>query len=445
MRHSLHASLCTERQQPSPSVFERHLPVSPFTTTTTSLRSGFSRTISTIRHYPNVDLSIHITSQPPTKTASTIRANTEVAHSFEHLQRAFISVRRADDSPSIVYFTPMADVTAHTPPLPNPGAQQGNHPEQPARGNQNGRGNHRNRRKQAQSIPQADGTVSDSVTNPVASPGAKRQSKQRQSVTTGVPAAAQQGAMGKANGAKARPVSLGGPMLPMTPAKEQAYAGPTFHASPAPSSLPVPKFFSRSVPNVAAPLQARMEGEKTPEKEQSSPEADIVSPAAPRDVPREAVHSPLDMFFKADKEEKQRIYSNGNMLSPEMAARRPAPATEPRNPFQQTRKSIFLHELDGNDGGMPSPKTVPSGERPPPLERAHSSPSARADVSWRRPATRRSYEVSQRLAVQQHERLSITESDTTSNPTARAFGCPRLPHAFSIESTHFQPGTTGIF
>ena len=34
-----------------------------------------------------------------------------------------------------------------------------------------------------------------------------------------------------------------------TPAKAQgAYAGPTFHASPAPSALPIPKFLSKSVP-----------------------------------------------------------------------------------------------------------------------------------------------------------------------------------------------------
>jgi hypothetical protein len=43
-------------------------------------------------------------------------------------------------------------------------------------------------------------------------------------------------------GAPSNPISA-------TPARNQgAYAGPTFHASPAPSALPIPKFLSRSVP-----------------------------------------------------------------------------------------------------------------------------------------------------------------------------------------------------
>ena len=174
---------------------------------------------------------------------------------------------------------------------------------------------------------------------------------------------------------KARPVSLGGQMLVGTPVKEQAYAGPTFQASPAPSSLPLPKFYSRSVPNAQIPasLQARMAGEKTPEKAGSSPETDTVEPAVPS---RESQMSPLDMFFQADKAEKERTRSTGGMLSPEMAAARPrVPATEPRNFFPRSGKSVFLQELDGNDSdAMPSPKSMPPKSRPPFNERAHSSP-----------------------------------------------------------------------
>ncbi|KAK0997547.1 hypothetical protein LTS01_006057 [Friedmanniomyces endolithicus] len=264
----------------------------------------------------------------------------------------------------------MADITTNAPPVPTSAVEGGKRPSgprEPARDPQNKRMGRQNQSRQAQQTTQTDGTVSDSVTNPVASPNAKRQLKQRQSVASGAQAWPQQGDMGRGNGARARPVSLGGPMLPMTPAKEQAYAGPTFHASPAPSSLPVPKFFSKSVPNVAGPLQDRMEGEKTPEKQASSPEADVVSPAMPREVQQ----SPLDMLFKAHKEEKQRSFSN------EMAARRPMPSTEPRNLFQRCGKNVFLHKLDGNNEEMPSPKTVPGNERPAPVERAHSSPSVR--------------------------------------------------------------------
>ncbi|KAK5166221.1 uncharacterized protein LTR77_008482 [Saxophila tyrrhenica] len=234
----------------------------------------------------------------------------------------------------------------------------------------------KHKKNHSQSLPQIDGTVSDSVTNPMASPQPKKNNnnnKQRhQSVATGAPPI-ENGNVGKGNGAKARPVSMGSGILPATPAKEQAYAGPTFQASPAPSSLPVPKFFSRSVPNVAAQQQslgARMAGEKTPEAERSSPEAEVVAPAPPRD----AQLSPLDLFFKADKAEREQSRS-ASLRSPEMAARRAPPATEPRNAFQQSGKSVFLREMDG-DLDMPSPKTVPRNDRPVPPQRSSSSGNA---------------------------------------------------------------------
>ncbi|KAH0609810.1 uncharacterized protein H6S33_012356 [Morchella sextelata] len=48
-----------------------------------------------------------------------------------------------------------------------------------------------------------------------------------------------------------------------TPPSMKAYAGPTFHHSPAPSALPMPKFFSKSVPGTPAgtSLQAMMESD----------------------------------------------------------------------------------------------------------------------------------------------------------------------------------------
>ncbi|EMC96889.1 hypothetical protein BAUCODRAFT_431212 [Baudoinia panamericana UAMH 10762] len=230
----------------------------------------------------------------------------------------------------------------------------------------------RTRKPKPSSHQPSDGTVSDSVTNPLTSAGAKKPAQQGQSVANPT-APKPNGYMGRANGQKTRPVSLGGPLLPATPAKEQAYAGPTFHASPAASALPIPKFFSRSVPGDANPFAARMAGEEKTPEQQSSPEPDVVEPEALR----ETQQSPLDLFFKADKEERSR--SSSGMLSPEMAQRKPAPATEPRNPFQQHQsgKSVFLQELDGNNEPMPSPRTVPNGARPDTLERAHSSPGLR--------------------------------------------------------------------
>lgn len=112
----------------------------------------------------------------------------------------------------------------------------------------------------------------------------------------------------------------------------QAYAGPTFHASPAPSSLPIPKFFqkslSKSVPetNKANGLAAMMDSEVS--EEAPSPESSESSPGldkAERLQQKERDESPLDIFFRADREEKARarlanITNHGHCNTPEAEA-----------------------------------------------------------------------------------------------------------------------------
>ncbi|KAH0559793.1 hypothetical protein GP486_003696 [Trichoglossum hirsutum] len=103
---------------------------------------------------------------------------------------------------------------------------------------------------------------------------------------------------------------LAGPArnTPLTPGKSSntpsktAYAGPTFHASPAPSALPLPNFFSRSLPPSGSSLQAMLEEDGSDDSDTSSSQD---SPPAPveRQIREE---SPLDIFFRADKEEKAR-------------------------------------------------------------------------------------------------------------------------------------------
>jgi hypothetical protein len=250
----------------------------------------------------------------------------------------------------------MADAASPSPQV----AQQAQKTEQK-------RPTNKNRKNKSQAVTAPDGTVSDSVAAGAASPRSKKQHKPRQSIPNGVPPY-QNGQISKGVSAKTRPVSVVGSVLPGTPAKEQAYAGPTFHASPAPSALPMPKFFSRSMPKDGSPLQARLDGERTPEKEAVSPEATGTSPV----VPREAAHSPLDMLFKADKAEREKR----GLLSPEQAVRQPVSATNASSVFHPSGKSIFLQELDGAED-MPSPRTHLRNGRPSPVERAHSSPGKR--------------------------------------------------------------------
>lgn len=76
------------------------------------------------------------------------------------------------------------------------------------------------------------------------------------------------------------------------------YAGPTFHASPAPSALPMPSFFSKSMPEPDLPPTAESENE-SPEGE---PDLDT-TPSKPktRAQPSSQVEqsTPLDFLFKA--------------------------------------------------------------------------------------------------------------------------------------------------
>lgn len=147
-----------------------------------------------------------------------------------------------------------------------------------------------------------------------------------------------------------------------TPVKIQAaYAGPTFHASPAPSALPIPKFLSRSVP---AKTRA---GPPTPPPEDSSDSASpspSASPSrAPVALPPRNEQSPLDLLFQADAAER----ANNNFGGP-----------IPRSPFNQARPHHFKHdsyhslnsvfplELDGEGKNVqmsPPPAASPASQR----------------------------------------------------------------------------------
>lgn len=106
----------------------------------------------------------------------------------------------------------------------------------------------------------------------------------------------------------ARPASRPKPQTParssVTPSR--AYAGPTFHASPAASALPMPTFFSKSVPEQkkSSGLKAMMEREGNEESSDQSDESPTL-----RKTQLDATHavrekSPLDIFFHTDRKKK---------------------------------------------------------------------------------------------------------------------------------------------
>lgn len=88
-----------------------------------------------------------------------------------------------------------------------------------------------------------------------------------------------------------------------------AFAGGSFHASPAPSALPIPSFLAKSMDSPSVKDTARANSEPSP------PATDSEAPT-PRtrfpvgDISRE--ESPLDIFFRADRAEKERARSGSS-------------------------------------------------------------------------------------------------------------------------------------
>lgn len=129
----------------------------------------------------------------------------------------------------------------------------------------------------------------------------------------------------------------------------QAYAGPTFHASPAASALPLPKFFSKSVPAAekGTSLSTMMEKEikeATPEspsdENEESPTFGKAQRVGETQVREE---SPLDIFFKADRREKARQQSESTTNTSMGAFQPPPTCTLPFGSVLSSKKDVRHH------------------------------------------------------------------------------------------------------
>ena len=134
-----------------------------------------------------------------------------------------------------------------------------------------------------------------------------------------------------------------------TPVK--AYAGPTFHASPAPSSLPIPKFLSRSVPNVDKTLSLKdmmeQEGVDTTSESDSPP---FLEKGQPKEQRQAREESPLDIFFQADRDAKAKAKGQG--VNPVVLSRTNSESQNrsrhhSRQPTSSSLSGIFPIEMDG--------------------------------------------------------------------------------------------------
>ncbi|KAH9903727.1 hypothetical protein F4778DRAFT_96204 [Xylariomycetidae sp. FL2044] len=159
------------------------------------------------------------------------------------------------------------------------------------------------------------------------------------------------------NGA-ASPVHIkqegGSPPLSSGETTGPIFAGASFHASPAPSALPIPSFLSRSISD--SPM---VKTKSTPAQEPSPPttDSDEASPPTLPVVPRNE-ESPLDIFFRADRAEKEKTRrpksaSAGDVLGPF------SPPHESPKECSSVPKEILLSRTQRLDRG---PRTAPSAK-----------------------------------------------------------------------------------
>ncbi|RYP13511.1 hypothetical protein DL767_010696 [Monosporascus sp. MG133] len=155
------------------------------------------------------------------------------------------------------------------------------------------------------------------------------------------------------------------PILSQQDSTPAIFAGSTFHASPAPSALPMPSFFARS--HSDSPTVKSTMG---PGQEPSPPCTDSEDTPSPPPVPRNE-ESPLEFFFRADRAEKARTHRANSVNaitalvpgpfspphdSPQQQNTVPRVATgtqagrRPVIPQRNTTPGISANELDGTPG-----------------------------------------------------------------------------------------------
>lgn len=186
-------------------------------------------------------------------------------------------------------------------------------------------------------------------------------------------------------------------VLPAKPPTETAFAGATFHASPAPSSLPIPSFLAKAMDSP----QVKNSGQANQQPSPPLSDTEVPTPRQAsifaREVARE--ESPLDFLFNKQKEEREqaRRASSANLV-----ASPPGPYSPP-HAFVQS---------------PPQPKTVPN--KP-------STLSARHDLLQRNGSA---------------GRISATELDgTPGRPMGPAFSTPWAERMRAVQAGRNHPAS----
>ncbi|CAL5874105.1 uncharacterized protein PFLUO_LOCUS8392 [Penicillium psychrofluorescens] len=153
-----------------------------------------------------------------------------------------------------------------------------------------------------------------------------------------------------------------------------AYAGPTFHASPAPSALPMPSFFSKSYPDsdLAPTLETDSDNAEMDPEIETTPSKPRTRPQTVSDEPKP---TPLDFLFKAAVQAR----NSNSARSPEMSRIR-SPQTDSKvlhsNADNTANGGVFMFEMESSGRSTPiGPSFAPSYQDRMNAFRASSSPS----------------------------------------------------------------------
>ncbi|KAL5365481.1 hypothetical protein BJX96DRAFT_13565 [Aspergillus floccosus] len=210
------------------------------------------------------------------------------------------------------------------------------------------------------------------------------------------------------------------------------YAGPTFHASPAPSALPIPSFFSKSMPDseIAPVLESEGDNfygdpdlETTPSK---------LRQPRPQYEPEGPKSTPLDFLFKAAVEAR----NSQPQRSPEPNIRTRSPHTDSKALPQRTSvrpsNGMFPLEMETPEtrSSQIGPSFAPSYKDRMNALRSSDSPSPQAaelDENQRRMKTEA---LKSLLLNPRPQRPSASTSNETHPFTSndRSNSSPNLPH-----------------
>ncbi|PHH77952.1 hypothetical protein CDD82_3283 [Ophiocordyceps australis] len=127
-----------------------------------------------------------------------------------------------------------------------------------------------------------------------------------------------------------------------------AFAGATFHASPAPSALPLPSFFSKSTSNT--PVH---EGARGLVQEPSPPptDTDVPTPLRPSSAPK-SHESPLDFMFRAHRAEKEQQFRTSPTKTAVGSSGKSAGSLQSNAYCLSTRGSSSVPVRNGNFGQL---------------------------------------------------------------------------------------------